>query len=114
MARVRDIEIDEVPEDVQPIYKQFATQYGPFLNQVRVFGHRPTAVGSVRPSESTGPGSGPARSTVVRGGVLGQLVVDPQQSRLERPLDLRRPHDVARDPRVGARPDRDLDHPQAR
>ena len=44
MARVRDIEIDEVPEDVQPIYKQFATQYGPFLNQVRVFGHRPTAV----------------------------------------------------------------------
>ena len=40
MARVRDIEIDEVPEDVQPIYKQFATQYGPFLNQVRVFGNR--------------------------------------------------------------------------
>ena len=44
MARVRDIEIDEVPEDVQPIYKRYSTEYGPFLNQVRVMAHRPTAV----------------------------------------------------------------------
>jgi uncharacterized peroxidase-related enzyme len=44
MARVRDIEIDEVPEDVQPIYRRFAEEYGPFLNQVKVFAHRPAAL----------------------------------------------------------------------
>ena len=43
MARVRDIEIHEVPEDVQPIYERFAREYGPFLNQVKVFAHRPRA-----------------------------------------------------------------------
>ena len=44
MARVRDIELDEVPEDVQPIYRRYAEEYGPFLNQVKVFAHRPTAL----------------------------------------------------------------------
>ncbi len=44
MARVRDIEIGEVPEDVQPIYERFAGEYGPFLNQVKVFAHRPPAL----------------------------------------------------------------------
>lgn len=44
MARVRDVEIGEVPEDVQPIYARFAREYGPFLNQVKVFAHRPPAV----------------------------------------------------------------------
>jgi uncharacterized peroxidase-related enzyme len=44
MARVRSVEIEEVPEDVQPIYKRFVEDYGPFLNQVRVFAHRPPAV----------------------------------------------------------------------
>ena len=44
MARVRDIEIEEVPTDVQPVYRQFADQYGPFLNQVKVFAHRPVAL----------------------------------------------------------------------
>lgn len=44
MARVRDIEKHELPADVQPVYEKFATEYGPFLNQVRVFAHRPTAV----------------------------------------------------------------------
>lgn len=44
MARVKDIEIDDVPEDVKPIYQQYAEQYGPFLNQVRVFAHRPPAL----------------------------------------------------------------------
>lgn len=44
MARVRDVEIDEVPEDIQPIYRRFADDYGPFLNQVKVFAHRPAAV----------------------------------------------------------------------
>ena len=44
MARVRDVEIDEVPEEVRPIYQRFSAEYGPFLNQVRVFAHRPPAL----------------------------------------------------------------------
>jgi uncharacterized peroxidase-related enzyme len=44
MARVRDVEIDEVPEDVRPIYERFAREYGPFLNQVKVFAHRPAVL----------------------------------------------------------------------
>ena len=44
MARVRDVEIDEVPEEVRPIYERYARDYGPFLNQVKVFAHRPPAV----------------------------------------------------------------------
>ena len=44
MARVRDVEIDEVPDDVRPVYQAFAESYGPFLNQVKVFAHRPPAL----------------------------------------------------------------------
>lgn len=44
MPRVREVEIDEVPEDVRPTYQRFANEYGPFLNQVKVFAHRPPAV----------------------------------------------------------------------
>lgn len=44
MARVRDIEIHEVPEDVRPVYERFASEYGPFLNQVKVFAHRPAVL----------------------------------------------------------------------
>lgn len=44
MARVRDIEIDEVPEDLRPTYDRFSQEYGPFLNQVRVFAHRGPAL----------------------------------------------------------------------
>ena len=44
MARVRDVAIEEVPEDVRPVYARYAHEYGPFLNQVRVFAHRPTAL----------------------------------------------------------------------
>lgn len=44
MARVRDIEIDEVPANVQAIYKRYVEDYGPFLNQVKVFAHRPPAL----------------------------------------------------------------------
>ena len=44
MARVRDISIDEVPNELKPLYKRFATEYGPFLNQVKVFSHRPPAL----------------------------------------------------------------------
>lgn len=44
MARVRDIGIDEVPTEVQSIYARYARDYGPFLNQVKVFAHRPPAL----------------------------------------------------------------------
>lgn len=44
MARVSDVEIDAVPDDVKPIYERYASEYGPFLNQVRIFAHRPPAV----------------------------------------------------------------------
>ena len=44
MARVSDVEIDAVPDEVKPIYERYASEYGPFLNQVRVFAHRPPAV----------------------------------------------------------------------
>ena len=44
MARVRDIDVNEVPADVRPIYERFSKEYGPFLNQVKVFAHRPPAL----------------------------------------------------------------------
>ena len=44
MPRVREVDIDEVPAEIQPVYRRFAEDYGPFLNQVRVFAHRPPAV----------------------------------------------------------------------
>lgn len=44
MPRVREVEIDDVPEDVRPVYQRFTEEYGPFLNQVKVFAHRPPAL----------------------------------------------------------------------
>ena len=44
MARVLDIDINEVPADVRPIYERFSEEYGPFLNQVKVFARRPPAL----------------------------------------------------------------------
>ena len=44
MARVRDIEIHEVPADLRPVYRRYAESYGPFLNQVKVFAHRAPAL----------------------------------------------------------------------
>lgn len=44
MARVRDISAAEVPDEVRPIYERYARDYGPFLNQVKVFAHRPPAL----------------------------------------------------------------------
>lgn len=44
MARVRDVDIDEVPEEVRPIYQRYSQEYGSFLNQVKVFAHRPPAL----------------------------------------------------------------------
>lgn len=44
MARVSDVDISQVPEDVRPIYERYARDYGPFLNQVKIFAHRPPAL----------------------------------------------------------------------
>mgnify|MGYP003322886692 FL=1 len=44
MARVRDVEIDEVPSQVKPIYQRYVEEYGPFANQAKVFAHRPIAL----------------------------------------------------------------------
>ena len=44
MARVRDIEISEVADDLKGIYTRFGAEYGPFLNQVKIFAHRPPAL----------------------------------------------------------------------
>jgi len=44
MARVRDVEIDAVPADLQPVYRRYAESYGPFLNQVKAFAHRAPAL----------------------------------------------------------------------
>tara|TARA_B100000809_G_scaffold82151_1_gene80444 strand:+ start:2655 stop:3197 length:543 start_codon:yes stop_codon:yes gene_type:complete len=44
MARVRDIPINEVPEDVKPVYARYSSDYGPFANQVSIFAQRPPAL----------------------------------------------------------------------
>ncbi len=44
MARVRDVEVSEVADELRPVYARFASDYGPFLNQVKVFAHRPPAL----------------------------------------------------------------------
>ena len=44
MARVRDVEIHEVPAELRPVYRRYAQSYGPFLNQVKVFAHRGPAL----------------------------------------------------------------------
>ena len=41
MARVRNIEAQEVAEDLRSIYEKYGKEYGPFMNQVHVFAHRP-------------------------------------------------------------------------
>jgi uncharacterized peroxidase-related enzyme len=49
LARVRDIEPDELPADLGRIYEDFAGLYGPFRNQVAVFAHVPAAVRHLMP-----------------------------------------------------------------
>ena len=44
MARVRDIEPDELAPDLAAIYREFAGACGPFRNQVAVFAHVPAAL----------------------------------------------------------------------
>jgi uncharacterized peroxidase-related enzyme len=44
MARVREIGIDEVPQDLKALYRRFTEDYGAFGNQVAVFAQRPPAL----------------------------------------------------------------------
>jgi uncharacterized peroxidase-related enzyme len=44
MARVRDVSIEEVPDDLKPLYRLFSGEYGNFANQIRVLAHSPTAM----------------------------------------------------------------------
>jgi uncharacterized peroxidase-related enzyme len=44
MARVRDVAIEEVPEELKPLYRLFTGEYGNFTNQVRVMAHSPAAL----------------------------------------------------------------------
>lgn len=44
MAKVRDIQFDEIPQDLKSVYQQFCSDYGPFENQVRVIAHCPPAL----------------------------------------------------------------------
>lgn len=44
MARVRNIEANELGDADREIYERYAREYGPFMNQVRVFAHRPPAL----------------------------------------------------------------------
>ena len=41
MARVRNIEVGEVQKDLRWIYEKYGKEYGPFMNQVKVFAHSP-------------------------------------------------------------------------
>ena len=44
MARVRDVAIEEIPEELKPLYRLFTGEYGNFTNQVRVMAHSPAAL----------------------------------------------------------------------
>jgi uncharacterized peroxidase-related enzyme len=44
MARVRNVPSSELPQDAADIYERFASDYGPFRNQVAVLAHVPSAV----------------------------------------------------------------------
>ena len=44
MARVRDVDINEVQGDARVVYERFVNEYGPFINLVKVFAHRPAAL----------------------------------------------------------------------
>jgi uncharacterized peroxidase-related enzyme len=49
MARVRDIDPDELAPNLATIYREFAGAYGPFRNQVAVFAHVPAALRHLMP-----------------------------------------------------------------
>ena len=47
MARVRNIEPEELAPDLAAIYREFAGVYGPFRNQVAVFAHVPRRIAAL-------------------------------------------------------------------
>lgn len=49
MARVRSITPEELPADLAAIYRAFASDYGPFANQVAVLAHVPAALRHLMP-----------------------------------------------------------------
>lgn len=49
MARVRDIASPELTPELARIYEDFASDYGPFRNQVAVFAHVPAALRHLMP-----------------------------------------------------------------
>ena len=49
MARVRSIPPEDLPPDLAAIYRRFASEYGPFANQVAVFAHVPAALRQLMP-----------------------------------------------------------------
>jgi uncharacterized peroxidase-related enzyme len=49
MARVRSIPAEELPPDLAAIHRRFASEYGPFANQVAVFAHVPAALRHLMP-----------------------------------------------------------------
>lgn len=44
MARVRDVSVEELSGELKEIYTRFAADYGPYMNQLRVFAHCPPAL----------------------------------------------------------------------
>ena len=44
MPRVREVPIDDVPNEVHDVYRRFSSEYGPFSNQVKIFAQRPPAL----------------------------------------------------------------------
>lgn len=49
MARVPEIHPDELPSDLRHIYVRYASEYGPFANQVAAFAHVPAALRHLMP-----------------------------------------------------------------
>ncbi len=49
MARVRSIPAKELPPEEAAIYEKFASEYGPFANQVAVLAHVPAALRHLMP-----------------------------------------------------------------
>lgn len=47
MARVRDVSADEVADDLKPLYRLFAGEYGNFANQIKVMAHSPAAMRAI-------------------------------------------------------------------
>ena len=44
MPRVSELSAEGLDEAAQAIYRRYATDYGPFENQARIFAHRPPAL----------------------------------------------------------------------